>query len=440
MGMSEFNDSEAVAANTVGQTVDYRYVITNTSQAGAQDPLTINSFFDTTLGIDLLNDSVVTLVITGGDADPLLEIGETWTYTVNNVVVPAQNAGTTFINSATVTATDNESTPANDTDQATVTYGNGDGDPAITVEKTVEPTAVAEGGVDGQTVTYTYVLTNTSDASTDPLTLTSLLDTRAGDILADGTFVGGDDNDNSLLDQDETWTYTIDQTVAVGNVGDEYTNMVTVTAADDEETEASDTATATVTYNNVDPAITIEKTVEPSAVQEGGVDGQTVTYTYVLTNTSEASTDPLTVLSLVDDQAGDILEAGTLVDDGDGDALLAPGESWTYTIDQTVAVGNVGDEYTNMVTVTAADDEETEASDTATATVTYNNVDPAITVEKTVRADCGGRRWRGRADGHLHLCPDQHERREHRSAHPHLAPGHPRRRHSGRRHLRWRGR
>ena len=241
----------------------------------------------------------------------------------------------------------------------------------------------------GRRSTYTYVLTNTSDASTDPLTVLSLVDDQAGDILEAGTLVDDGDGD-ALLAPGESWTYTIDQTVAVGNVGDEYTNMVTVTAADDEETEASDTATATVTYNNVDPAITVEKMGEPTAVAEGGVNGQTVTYTYVLTNTSEASTDPLTVLSLVDDQAGDILEAGTLVDDGDGDALLAPGESWTYTIDQTVAVGNVGDEYTNMVTVTAADDEETEASDTATATVTYNNVDPAITIEKTVDADGDG--------------------------------------------------
>ncbi|MEK6736555.1 MAG: hypothetical protein AABY47_08295, partial [Pseudomonadota bacterium] len=301
-GDGEFNDSESVAAGTAGQTVDYQYVITNTSPAGAQDPLTIDSFSDVTLGIDLLNDSVVTLVISGGDADPLLEIGETWIYTVNNVIVPTQNAGTTFINTATVNATDDEFTAATDTDTATVTYT--DVDPAITVAKTVAPGTVQEGGVDGQTVTYTYVLTNTSAASTDPLTIISLSDNQAGDILEDGIFVGGDANVNGLLDQGESWTYTIDELVAVGNVGDTHSNTATVNATDDEFTAATDTDTATVTYTDVDPAITVAKTVAPGTVQEGGVDGQTVTYTYVLTNTSAASTDPLTIISLSDNQAG----------------------------------------------------------------------------------------------------------------------------------------
>ena len=76
--------------------------------------------------------------------------------------------------------------------------------------KTADPTTVNEGG---QSVTYTYAVTNTSASSTDPLTLTALVDDRGTaatgddvDLLTAGTFVGGDTNSNTLIDAGETWT------------------------------------------------------------------------------------------------------------------------------------------------------------------------------------------------------------------------------------------
>ena len=71
------------------------------------------------------------------------------------------------------------------------------------------------------------------------------------------------------------------------NAGSSHTNLVTVTGSDDEGTSVTDTDDATVTpYTNATPAITVVKTANPTSVTEGGVGGQSVTFTYVVTNTS----------------------------------------------------------------------------------------------------------------------------------------------------------
>ena len=53
-----------------------------------------------------------------------------------------------------------------------------------------------------------------------------------------------------------------------------------------------DTDTATINVDAVAPAIMVVKTADPTKVNEGG---QSVTYTYEVTNTSPSSTDPLTL-------------------------------------------------------------------------------------------------------------------------------------------------
>ena len=84
--------------------------------------------------------------------------------------------------------------------------------PAIHVEKAASLTQVQAGAQ--TSVTFTYDVTNISTTSLDPLTLTHLVDdigtVATGDdvdLLAHGTFVGGDTNGNSLIDKGETWSF-----------------------------------------------------------------------------------------------------------------------------------------------------------------------------------------------------------------------------------------
>src|SRR5208282_5570224 len=131
---------------------------------------------------------------------------------------------------------------------------------------------------------------NSSPASTDPLAVV------LGDTDGTPVYVSGDTNSDGLLERGETWVYTLTVTLPVGNAYSSHVNTVTATGTDDEGDVATAYASATVAYTDVPPAITVTKAASVSSVEEGGVGNQSVTYTYEVTNSSLASTDPLTVV------------------------------------------------------------------------------------------------------------------------------------------------
>ena len=80
----------------------------------------------------------------------------------------------------------------------------------------------------------------------------------------------------------------------------------------------------TLTVANVAPTITVDKTV--SNISEGN----TATYTYTITNTSPASTDPVTITSVIDDVLGDLTDEA-IAANGGNPIVLAPGASSPLT-------------------------------------------------------------------------------------------------------------
>ncbi|WP_192384660.1 hypothetical protein [Mesorhizobium silamurunense] len=303
-----------------------------------------------------------------------------------------------------------------------ITKDNVDHAPAVAIEKTADPTSIDEG--DATTVTYTYKVTNTSaDGATDPLTLTSLVDDNAtsGDPSDDinllngfvansshGThYVSGDTDNDYLVDSNETWIFTADVNIDAQNAGGSIVNTVVVHAHDDDSTDdVQATDDATVTVSDVAPSIAIEKTADPTSIDEGSA--ADVTYTYEVTNTSAAGAfDPLTLTSLVDDNAtpgdtsddidlltgfvansthGDYYVSG----DTDGDYLVDSNEKWVFSATVGVDAHNAGS-IVNTVVVHAHDDDSTDdVSANDTATVTVNDVAPSVAIEKTVDADHDG--------------------------------------------------
>ncbi|MBN1628967.1 MAG: cadherin repeat domain-containing protein, partial [Thermoleophilia bacterium] len=125
-----------------------------------------------------------------------------------------------------------------------------------------------------------------------------------------------------------------------------------------------------------DPTITVDKS-GPASVPEG----QTATYTFAITNTSLASSDPVIVTSVVDDVLGDLTataQAAWISQGHTGDIVLAPGATFTFTYTTgPLGVGTV----TNTVTVTGHDDENLPATDSDTHTLAVTNVNdpPAFT-------------------------------------------------------------
>ena len=193
--------------------------------------------------------------------------------------------------------------------------------------------------------------------------------------------MAGDDGDG-LLELGEVWLYQATAVGVVLNANEELTNVVTVTAEDDEGTPVEDEDTQTVTGQPVDPAIQVVKTASTNVIDEGTPARADVTYTYEVTNESSTSTDPLTILTISDSELGD-LSTANFVGGDDGDGLLELGEVWLYQATAVGVVLNANEELTNVVTVTAEDDEGTPVEDEDTQTVTGQPVDPAIQVVKT---------------------------------------------------------
>src|SRR6185436_8627260 len=291
---------------------------------------------------DKAGDLLAAFVLANGGS-AVLAPGAFATFTFTQTVTTG-NVGATFVNTVNVSGSDDEGNPATDSASATVNYTNVA--PSSDIAKSVLPTSVSEGGIGSQSVTYTYTVTNTSPASTDPVTVTSLVDDKAGNLLA--AFVAANGG-SAVLAPGAFATFTFTQTVTTGNVGATFVNTVNVSGHDDEGSTASDTASATVSYTNVLPTIDIAKSVLPTSVSEGGIGSQSVTYTYTVTNTSPATTDPVTVTSLVDDKAGNLLAA--FIAANGGSAVLAPGAFATFTFTQTVTTGNVGATFVNTVNV-----------------------------------------------------------------------------------------
>jgi uncharacterized repeat protein (TIGR01451 family) len=238
---------------------------------------------------------------------------------------------------------------------ATVTIGNGDGDEAsdsIDVNCPDLGINLVKDGETlvhvGDTVHYTFTVTLTTPEPLFDVTLTD--DTGVCDTAP--VFTGGDDG-NNVLEPGETWTYGCEHvvtkddpfvtTAADGSNVILNTATVSGTADDGRTTEDTDDHTVQV----IDPAIEIVKTVNP----QSGSPGDTVTYTYVVTNTGDTTLFDVSVDDDVIGHIGDIAE-------------LAPGESVTLTKDWELpnhagAVTNVGTATGTDVlgkTVTADDD------------------------------------------------------------------------------------
>ena len=209
--------------------ITYSYAVTNTSAAGAFDPLS---------GVTL-SDTDGTPSYVSGDAGVIgaLEVGETWLYSLT-ISLAGANAGTVHRNTATASGTDDEGNTATATGKATVTYTNVA--PSINVVKTANVGVIAPGS----TVIFTYMVTNTSPAGVfDPLSGITLSDTDGTPIYSSGD-VGAD----GILTVGETWTYSLTVTNVQPNYNslDIHHNTVTATGKDDENNTATNTAEASV--------------------------------------------------------------------------------------------------------------------------------------------------------------------------------------------------
>jgi uncharacterized repeat protein (TIGR01451 family) len=178
-------------------------------------------------------------------------------------------------------------------------------DPGISVVKT-GPAFAHEG----DTVTYTFTVKNTGNVA---FPSGSVIDDVAGDDAVLQT-----DDDNGVLDQGETWVFTIDYVIPANTTS--IHNTVTACGqygSDELMQEVCDEDDHTLTV--LHPGIKVVKS-GPVNAQIGTIG----TYTFTVTNTGDT---PLTMDSVVDNLAGNGIYVSGDINDND---RLDLNESWVF--------------------------------------------------------------------------------------------------------------
>ncbi len=381
--------------NTVGQTVTYKFVATNTGTTS----LTGVSITDTQTAPSLNTSlsaitcqSLATPTATCSGTSTTLAAGQSATFTATYTLTQADLDHGSVADSATSTGTPPSGTPITSSPStATVTATQ---TPALTVVKSV--TSTGPYNTVGQTVTYQFVAKNTGNVT---LTTVGINDTQtapAGALTSGPTCTGlttptatcSGSSTTLAPGQSATFTATYTLTQADlnnGSVNDSATATGTPPTGSP-ITSSPSTASVTVAQS---PALTVVKSVTSTGPYN--TVGQTVAYQFVATNTGNVT---LTGVGVADTQtapAGSLtsgptctgLATPTATCSGSSTTLL-PGQSATFTATYTLTQadlnnGSVADSATASGTPPTGSP-ITSAPSTATVTIAQA---PTLTVTKT---------------------------------------------------------
>ncbi|MEH6586717.1 MAG: hypothetical protein V7720_09160, partial [Halioglobus sp.] len=377
-----------------GTPITWTYLVSNAGLEALGDVVVMD---DAGTAGDSSDDFKADYVSGDANSDGLLQSGETWLYTSALAAPYVAEAGE-YVNAATVTAISQGSAAV----VSDIDLNHHIGLAAVVrIEKAinaVDPTnptlqedADFEPGVlvdlDEQ-VTWTYQLFNDGIVA---LSIDSVVDDNGTEdiaddfaptaVLAEGLATNiGDLNQDGLLDIDEIWQYTsagVDDYIVVAGA---YANTATVTASLPLQDDAAlltdtdlnhhfgtlvDALHVEKAINAVDP---LNPTLEEDADEAPGAqlfEGDTVVWTYLVSNTLDTAIDGATLI--LSDDAGTldvveddfkplaVLAEGKTTNLGDlnEDGWLDMGESWLYTSSGLPEYQAVLGEYVNEVIASA---------------------------------------------------------------------------------------
>jgi large repetitive protein len=323
---------------TAGSTIDYSFVVTNTGNV-TLDPI----------GVDDPKVGAVTCPVT------VLAPGESTTCTATYTLTQADVDAGEVVNVATATGTDPTGADVTATDSTTTPIAAA---PVITLDKQA---GVPTGTAAGDTIDYSFVVTNTGNVTLDPI---SVDDPLVGTVSCPVTVLAPAESATC------TATYTLTQAdVDAGHVA----NTATATGTDPNGTDVTATD-STDTPITAGPAISLDK---QAGVPTGNAAGDTIDYSFVVTNTGNVTLDPV---SVDDPKVGAVTCPVT---------VLAPGVSTTCTATYTLTQGDVdAGHVANTATATGTDPAGTDATATD-STDTPITAGPAITLDKQAGVPTG---------------------------------------------------
>ena len=320
-----------------GEEVTWTYVVTNTGVEG----LNIDSVID--------DDEAVGNVTKSCDKW-FLASEEQATCTAKGV------AGLgLYKNTATVNATSAPSSKKVQDDDPSHYYGMV---AAIDLTKTPEPAVYSEAG---ETITYTFKVTNLSNVPLTDVTVTDPLPNLYGLSCGSNSLAA-----NGAVGDSTTCTAKYDITLADVNAG-KVDNTATATGTAPNGDKPTDDASATISTSAFD-RLTLVKTAVPLTYSAAG---EVIGYSYKLTNAGTRTLyAPFSVFDdKIDGQGSDVDCPGT-------PASIDPGEYVTCTGSYTIVPADIGAEsVTNRATGTAKDGDDGDVdSNEDTETVYYTGI------------------------------------------------------------------
>ncbi|MFC5185842.1 DUF7507 domain-containing protein [Actinomadura harenae] len=325
-----------------GETITYTYFVINNGNV----PLTNVGITDPLPGL-----SAVTCALTTLQPDETTEC--TGTYVTTQADVDAGSVHNIATSHGTPPGEEPIDSPPSETTIEAVP------NPSIAVQKSAQPTTFNAAG---QTITYTYHVTNTGNTTLDDVGITDDLPGLSAVTCAHLTLAPGA-NTNC------TATYvTTQQDVNNGSIH----NTATSHGIPPGETEpvVSDPSDVTIPGESA-PSMVIEKSVHPATFT---APGQTITYTYHVTNTGNV---PLHSVGVTDDLAG--LSAVTCTA-----TTLAPGATTNCTATYVTTQADVDAGSINNVATAHGTPPTGEPIDSPPDEVTVEAIPtPSIAVQKS---------------------------------------------------------
>jgi uncharacterized repeat protein (TIGR01451 family)/gliding motility-associated-like protein len=346
-----FNDENGDTYAQVGETITYTFEVSNVGNV---------ALANITITDPLPGLSAITFV--GGDdnGDGILDLDEVWTYTASYTITQLDIEAGQVVNQALATGDAPDGTTVEDESGTEI----GTDDPTIVVLPNNAVIALLKEGVYsaqgdcstvGDLITYTFTVTNEGNVSLSNIVLTDPL-FEAPNQVVPIEFVGGDLNNDGILDVDEVWVFTAVYAITQNDIDiGEVVNQALVQALDPEGILVTDLS-GTDFSNDLPTIIELCQEMGIALEKVGVFDdnngdgsaqvGETITYLFTVYNTGSVTLYNITIDDpLVPVQGGPI-------------ASLAPGESDFGTFTATYVITqqdiNAG-EVVNQATVYAED-------------------------------------------------------------------------------------
>ncbi|MCF6273668.1 MAG: hypothetical protein L3J37_10870 [Rhodobacteraceae bacterium] len=312
----------------------------------------------------ILTETLIAAVLTGG---PIASLApgdvDTTTYTATYTLTQDDiNAGE-VINSATTTGTPPSGPAVTDVSGSTNTDNTPTvvpltPSPAIALIKTADASAVQSPAQVGDVISYSFRIENTGNVT---LTNVTLSDVLAGLVMTGGPIASMAPGDVDTATYSATYVITQDDINAGEVINSATTSGTPPTgpAVTDVSGSTNTDNTPTVVPLDQEPAITLLKTADESALQVPPQVGDVISYSFRIENTGNVT---LTNVTISDALAGVVITGGPI-------ASMAPGD-----VDDTT--------YSATYVITQSDLDAGDVVNTATVTGTPPN-GPAVTDESS---------------------------------------------------------